>query len=113
MGFILHKYGYFKSTQMSDAKRQLRKSIFFLLICVDSNTKDEYKNIDIDETFNNVMTKINGLNKVLLYPKEVVTIVSLLEEAYSEYKKSDFDFKRYRKLILDAGAEVLKIKECD
>lgn len=113
MAFITHKYGAFKDTQMAFSKRKLRKSIFFLLLCVDPKTKDEYKDIDINQTIDNVLHRINGLNKVLFYPQEIVTIVSLLQEAKDEFNKPEFDFMLYRKLILDAGAEVLKIRERD
>ena len=39
--------------------------------------------------------------------------MSLLKAAQSVYNEPTFDFREYRKLILDAGAEVLKIKDGD
>jgi len=39
--------------------------------------------------------------------------MSLLEQALSLYDEKDFNFKLYRKLLLDAGSEVLKIKGGD
>lgn len=38
--------------------------------------------------------------------------MSYLEAAQQVYN-GDFDFMLYRKLILDAGAEVMRIKEVD
>jgi len=38
--------------------------------------------------------------------------MSLLESALQEYEKGEeFDFSLYRKLVLDAGSEVMKIRE--
>jgi len=38
--------------------------------------------------------------------------MSYLESAWQIYD-GDYDFMSYRKLILDAGAEIMKIKEVD
>lgn len=108
-----HKYGDFTSLQIHEVKMLMRKDIFFLLLCVDPKTKQEYKNINVNKTFENIMFKISGMNQLLFCPPELITILSFLEEALSEYNNPDFDFQKYRKLILDAGSEVLKIKEVD
>lgn len=113
MGYRKYKYGVFKDTQVEKYKRIMRKSIFFLLLCVDPATKDEYENIDVNKTFDDILYKLSGFNELLFYPVEMVSIISLIEMARIEFNKSDFDFSVYRKLILDAGAEVLKIKESD
>lgn len=106
-----HKYGKFTSLQIHEVKMLMRKDIFFLLLCVDPKTKQEYKEINVNKTFENIMLKISGLNQLLFCPPELVTILSFLEQAMVEYNNPDFEFRRYRKLILDAGSEVLKIKE--
>ena len=45
-----HLYGEFTQNQIKSAKESLRKSIFFLLVCVDKRTSqeliDEYGEID-------------------------------------------------------------------
>lgn len=109
---MVHKYGTFSQSQMRSAKQSIRKSIFFLLVCVDPKTNVSC-NLDVNQVFLNVLYKIDGLNEILFYPPEIVSIVSLLQSAMDEYNKSNFNFQKYRKLILDAGAEVLKIKEVD
>ena len=106
-----HKYGEFDPTQVEDAKKYIRKQIYFLLLYVDPNTKDEYPNVNVESAFNNILTKISGMNELLFYPAEIVVVLSLLEQALTEFKNPDFSFSVYRKLILDAGNEVLKIKE--
>lgn len=108
-----HKYGEFTQSQIQSAKILLRKDIFFLLLCVDPKTKQEYEYININKTFTNLMYKIGGMNSLLYEPPELVTILSLLQRAYVEYNSPDFNFSIYRKLILDAGSEVLNIKEVD
>lgn len=106
-----HKYGEFEDSQIEATKKYIRKQIYFLLLCVDPNTKDEYLNVNVESAFNNILVKVSGLNDILFYPSELVLIISLLQSALNEYMSPNFDFMKYRKLILDAGNEVLKIQE--
>jgi len=101
-----HKYGEFADKQISEIKEILRKRIFFLLVVAEDNSKFPDVNLPLAHT--TLMWKISGLNELLGEPTELVTVLSLLEEALINLK-TDFDFAKYRKLILDAGAEVLKI----
>ena len=105
------KYGEFSSSQISSTKLQLRKSIFFLLLYVDPETKNSYLDVDVENAFRSLQLRLNGLNSILLEPPELVTVMSLIESALQEYKKPVLNFKIFRKLILDAGSEVMKIKE--
>ena len=106
-----HLYGEFIQNQISKTKKSLRGSIFFLLLCVDPETSHEYKDVDVNKCFNGLLLRIGGLNELLLCQPELVTVMSLLQAALMEYNSPDFDFHTYRKLILDAGAEVYKLKE--
>lgn len=108
-----HLYGDFTTNQIVQTKQSLRKSIFFLLLCVDPQTANEYdkEDIDINKCFNGLLLKLGGMNEVLMNQPELVTVISLLQAALMEYNSPYFDFKVYRKLILDAGSEVLKLKE--
>ena len=108
---VKHKYGAFKTKQIREIKETMRKQIFFLLLLADPATKGQYPDVDIKRAFDNLMYKINGFNSLLFYPTEVVDILSILEEAREELEKPEFDFETYRKLVLDAGAVVTKIKE--
>lgn len=103
---IPHKYGEFADMQIADIKQILRKRIFFLLVVAEDNSKFPDVNLPLAHT--TLMWKISGLNELLGNPTELVTVLSLLEEALTNLK-TDFEFAKYRKLILDAGAEVLKI----
>lgn len=106
-----HLYGEFTREQIVQTKKSLRGSIFFLLLCVDKNTSSEYKDIDVNKSFNGLLLKIGGMNELLMNQPELVTVLSLLQAAMTEYNNPKFDFHTYRKLILDAGAEVEKLKE--
>lgn len=106
-----YKYGSYTINQISQLKQKMRKQIYFLLLIVDPETKKDYENIDVSQTYNNTMVYFAGLNELLNEPVELVRIMALLESAQLEYNSPKFCYKKYRKLILDAGSEVLKIKE--
>ena len=107
------KYGNYSSYQISSVKKTLQKSIFYLLLYVDPQTKDQYPDIDVNEAFKSLQFRINGLNSILLEPPELVETMSYLEAAQQVFGDEPFDFKVYRKLVLDAGATIMKVKEVD
>lgn len=105
---IKHKYGEFSNMQISEVKEYIRKRVFFLLIVAEDSTKKQFPDIDLYKAHEGIMWVISGLNDLLLQPPCLVTALSRLEEA-KNIIKDEFDFKKYRKLILDAGAEIGKI----
>lgn len=110
---IPYKYGEFAGKQISEIKTILRKRIFFLLLVAEDLDKHErFPDVNLEEAHANILWLISGLNDLLEQPREVVTVLSLLEEAKNSIKP-EFDFPKYRKLILDAGNEVMKIKESE
>jgi hypothetical protein len=102
-------YGNFSHEQMENYKVKLHKDLFWLLIYKDPKTKEEFANVDFDKYFDGIMRRINGLNELLFRPTEIVTIMCLLEAALIETRKEDFDYLAYRKLVLDAHAQIDKI----
>lgn len=106
-----HLYGEFTQNQIAETKKSLRGSIFFLLLCVDRKTATEYKDVDVNKCFNGLLLKLGGMNQLLMEQPSLVTVMSLLQAALMEYNNPEFNFHIYRKLILDAGAEVEKLKE--
>lgn len=108
---IKYKFGEFSSDQIREVKETLRKRIFFLLLLVDKKTANHYNGVNVEKTFENLMTEFGSLNELLGYPAEMVTVLSLVNAARLEYNSSEFNWQRYRKLILDAGSQVDKIKE--
>ena len=106
-----HKYGEFADMQISEIKEILRKRIFFLLLVAeDLEAKVKFPEVDLEQANTTLLWRISGLNELLGEPIELVTVLSLLEEAKNTIKP-DFNFAKYRKLILDAGAEVMKIAD--
>ena len=105
------KYGSYSSTQLSTTKEFIRKQIFYLLLYVDPNTCNEYSNGNVTQAFKGLQYKLAGLNSILLESPHLVSVMSLLEAALLEYQTDDFNFQAYRKLILDAGNEILKIDD--
>lgn len=113
---MIHKYGEFTHNQIAETKRMMRKKIFYLLLCVDPKTSIEHQDTNIIKAFNSTLKEFGGLNEILFHPTELVRVISLLEAALIEVSSPDFttnDFEHcaYRKLVLDAGAEVMNIKE--
>ena len=106
-----HKYGNFTETQMSSTKKSIRKQIFFLLLCADPKTKNDYTHVDVREAFKGLLYKLDGLNSVLGEPQELVDTISLLEEALIKYNEPMFNFQTYRRLVLNAGSLIDDIKE--
>lgn len=106
-----HLYGEFTQNQIVQTKKSLRGSIFFLLLCVDHKTSHEYQGVDVNKSFKGLLLRLGGLNHLLMEQPELITVMSLLQAAMDEYNSPEFDFQTYRKLILDAGAEVEKLKE--
>lgn len=107
------KYGSYSPTQICSTKQSIRKSIFFLLLYVDPKTKEEYSGIDVAEAIRSLQYKLNGLGSILFESPEIVETMALLESALKEYESECFNFKRYRKLILDAGSEIMRLEEGD
>lgn len=102
-------YGHFDDLQIEEYKEKLHKEMFWLLLYKDPKTKDEFKNVDFEKYFINLMKKIDDLNTLLFYPVEIVAIMSLLQAALNETRSDDFNYRSYRKLILDAHSLVDKI----
>lgn len=113
MNNVSSKYGSYSSTQISTVKKSLQKSIFYLLLYVDPQTRDQYPGINVNEAFQSLQYRLNGLNSILLEPPELVETMSYLEAAQQVFGDEPFDFKVYRKLVLDAGATIMKVKEVD
>ena len=106
-----YKYGEFSKDQISQAKELIRKRIFFLILIVDPETADKYNGVNVQEAFEGTMGELGGFNDLLGCPVELVTTLSLLNAARLEYESENFRWKKYRKYILDAGNEVMKMKE--
>lgn len=99
----------FTEKQVEGEKERLRKKIFFALLIVDPETKENYKDVDVDATFDDLMDTIAGVNAVLGEPVEMVEVAAKLTMARQEFHDPDFEYRRYRKFVLDAGNAVTKV----
>lgn len=110
---MMTKYGEIASSQIRSAKLNLRKQIFYLLLYVDPKEKIKYQDVDVNAAFDNVFTELIGFNKLLFEPPEIVLVLNYLIAAQIIYNAERFDFQKYRKLVLDAGAKIMDVKEGD
>lgn len=99
----------FTAEQIESEKKLLQKKIFYLLLIVDPETADKYPNVDVKAAFEDLFSDIDGLNEIFSFPAEMVNIAKKLAKALKLFESEDFQYKKYRKLILDAGSEVMKI----
>ena len=113
MGMISHKYGTFDDKQFVNYKNRMRKKIFWLIIYTDPKTNKDYKNVDVAMYHKKLMEQLSGLNSLLFYPSRMIDILCALEYAFEILNKEEFDFKHYRKLVLDAGAMVDRLEVGD
>ena len=88
--------------QIAAEKKYLTSAIYKLLPYKESSY--EY----LDNYFESVLQRLIGFNKISGNQPEVITIISLIE-----YARSENDFKKYRKAILDACGLVEFVKESD
>ena len=95
-------YGSYGDCQLSEYRDKLHNKMFWLLIYKDPKTIDEYAHVDFDKYFRSLMKEINGLNDILLRPPKLIEMMSLLQAAYNETTAKEFNYKAYRKFILDA-----------
>ena len=100
-----HKYGSFSENQMSNYKKKLHNNIHWLLVY----KENDYKLLD--EYFNTTLLKLNAMNELLSYPNDIVSLYETLEAARLVLNSDDFNFKTYRKLILDAHSLIDKLPE--
>lgn len=108
---IKHKYGTFDESQLETYKTKMQKKIFWLVLYTDEQTKYDFINVDVEKYHIKCMEQLSGLNSLFGYPTDIVDILITLEMAFSVLQdRNGFDFAKYRKLILDAGAMIKRLK---
>lgn len=110
-----YKYGTLSSVDLASTTEYMRKQIYFLLLITDPNTQSQYSNINVNDAFDNVLTNFAGVCNAFFHPRILVNIIGALESALMDYKSTvytpeTFKNSKCRKLILDAGNEVLRLK---
>ena len=104
MKMIPYEFGEFTDEQMEEYIKKLHAKLFFLLLYVDPNTKDDFEdeNVDVKKYFRFLLYELDGLNTLLNYPSKLVETLSVLRFARKTLDFKDFNYRGYRKLILDA-----------
>lgn len=111
--FVSHKYGIFKESQIEYYQEKLRKKIFWLVLYTDKNTKADFDEIDVVKYHEDLLFEISRYNELLLYPEDFVEIINALESALYILKSDRFNFRKYKKLVFDAGALLKRMKVGD
>ena len=98
-----YRYGTFSDEQMRQAALLMHNKIHRLLLYKDSQIT-ELIFADDEEFFahfERLLYRFGGMNSMFNEPPLMIAFMSSLEAAYLECKKPVFQFKRFRKLILD------------
>ena len=111
--FVSNKYGIFKESQIEYYQEKLRKKIFWLVLYTDKNTKADFDEIDVVKYHEDLLFEISRYNELLLYPEDFVEIINALESALYILKSDRFNFRKYKKLVFDAGALLKRMKVGD
>ncbi len=96
-------YGEFTDKQINEAVKQMHNDIHKLLLYKDNKITEQIFNSDEDfiNYFNNLLFRFGGLNELLGEPKQMVSLMSTLQGAYDEVTGDVFEYKVFRRAILD------------
>lgn len=101
------KYGNYPKKQVNTHKDTLHADVFRLLWMKEENYDK------LQDYFSSVLWKLNGYNKIFGEPKEIIDIISILEQARMEAQKEDYSHPKYRKAILDCMSLINDLHEKD
>lgn len=90
-------HGTFTDEQFEIFKKKLHSKIHWLLIYKEADDCEFF-----DEYFIRVMKYCRGLNETLDHNPMIIDLVTILQVAYDEAHQEPFDFKEYRRYILEA-----------
>lgn len=102
-----YKYGEFSNEQIDIFLLDLHKKIHRLLYFKENNYEH------LDEYIVDLLYEVNGATSLFFNCKYFVELMIVLENIKLELKSKDFNFKRYRKFVLDAHGLVDKLKVGD
>lgn len=102
-------YGEFTQEQFEKQRKSLHDAMFWLLLYKDPDTCEKYKDVDFHYYMESLLGRIGGLNLLLGNPPELITLMSYLSAALLETEKDPFNYRMYRKYVLDAHGELDKI----
>lgn len=97
-------YGNFSYRQITYNVKFMHGKVHKLLLYKDKNIKQTiFRNeVEFNNYFINLLLYFNGLNKLLGEPEKMIPLMATLQSAYELVLSTNFNYKLYRKLILDA-----------
>lgn len=102
-----YKYGELPHEQIHEYKTRIHSWVHWLLIYA------EKKDTDLNNYYDKVQYKMDGLNSLLNYPTQVIEIMNLIESAKIEYNNPDYSHDKYRKIIFEVHELIDRIPEGD
>ena len=97
-------YGEFTDEQINKTVISMHSDIHKLLLYKDRNITEQIFNSEEDfvNYFTNLLFRFGGLNELLGEPKEMVDFMSTLQSAFDEATNDNFQYKVFRRAILDS-----------
>lgn len=111
-------YGEFTDKQISEAVRVMHNDIHKLLLYKDNKIEEKIFNTEEDFVtyFTNLLFRFGGLNELLGEPDQMVALMSTLQAAYDEVLSDHFNYRVFRRAILDSHGYIKAMFEggdCD
>lgn len=102
-------YGDYSKEQFEKYREKLHSKIHWLILYKDPETCDKFGYVDFDKYFYSLMCEINALNEIILDDPYVIELMTILQAGYDEIQKGGYEYKNYRKFILDAHSVLDKV----
>lgn len=94
------KYGEFSDKQISCFSSHLHSMIHWLLVYAEEGDKS------LPNYFEKLQIKLAGINNLFDTNGDMVQLMALIESAKLIYVTEPFDWRQYRKMILDAHSVI-------
>lgn len=97
-------YGDFSDKQIANAKHTMHNEIHKLLLYKDKRIKNTFfsNEEEFKKYFRNLLFRYGGLNELLGEPNTMIPFMSTMQAAYSLAKSNHFDYRVFRRAILDS-----------
>lgn len=99
---VKYTYGTLPDEQFEKYRKILHKKVFWLLVYRDPSTAEQYSHVDFDQYMERLMEYLDAMNRLLCYPAEMLEIMGMLESAWQDTKAEPFDYRKFRRKILEA-----------
>ncbi|MFR3658986.1 MAG: hypothetical protein ACLTWK_12045 [Eisenbergiella sp.] len=108
-----HIYGNFSNKQIYVNARLMHGDVHKLLLYKDPSVTDVIFEDDCSflNFFKNLMIRFSGFNSLLGKPAYMISFLSTMQAAYDEACNPEFDFQKYRHLLLDVHGYIKRMFE--